>query len=117
MSDKFANNKFSVMAGGKEIVCDILFTHHSEQTGKDYMAFTDHSKAPDGSASVFYATFDPNAESIDLAPIQTQSEWIMLREMFEQIQEDAARGMIEQFRQAMGKEEAPAEAPAEEKAE
>ena len=102
MSDKFANNKFSVMAGGKEIVCDILFTHHSEQTGKDYMAFTDHSKAPDGSASVFYATYDPNAESIDLAPIQTQSEWVMLREMFEQIQEDAARDMIEQFRQAMG---------------
>ena len=113
MSDKFANNKFSVMAGGKEIVCDILFTHHSEQTGKDYMAFTDQSKAPDGSASVFYATYDPNAESIDLAPIQTQSEWIMLREMFEQIQEDAARGMIEQFRQAMGKEEAPAEEKAE----
>ena len=109
MSEKFANNKFSVMAGGKEIVCDILFTHHSEQTGKDYMAFTDHSKAPDGSASVFYATYDPNAESIDLAPIQTQSEWVMLREMFEQIQEDAARGMIEQFRQAMGAPEGQAE--------
>ena len=107
MSDKFANNKFSVMAGGKEIVCDILFTHHSEQTGKDYMAFTDHSKAPDGSASVFYATYDPNAESIDLVPIQTQSEWIMMREMFEQIQEDAAREVITQFRQAMGKGEAP----------
>ena len=109
----FKDNKFAVMAGNKEIVCDVLFTHHSEQTGKDYVAFTDHSKAPDGSASVFYATYDPNAESIDLAPIQTQSEWIMLREMFEQIQEDAARGMIEQFRQAMGKEEAPAEEKAE----
>ena len=77
------------------------------------MAFTDHSKAPDGSASVFYATYDPNAESIDLAPIQTQSEWVMLREMFEQIQEDAARGMIEQFRQAMGAPEGEAEAKAE----
>ena len=109
----FKDNKFAVMAGNKEIVCDVLFTYHSEQTNKDYVAFTDHSKAPDGSASVFYATYDPNAESIDLAPIQTQSEWVMLREMFEQIQEDAARGMIEQFRQAMGKEEAPAEEKAE----
>ena len=102
MSDKFANNKFSVMAGGKEIVCDVLFTHHSELTGKDYVAFTDHSKAPDGSASVFYATYDPNAESIDLVPIQTEQEWMMMREMFEQIQEDAAREVITQFRQAMG---------------
>ena len=109
----FKDNKFAVKAGNKEIVCDVLFTHHSEQTGKDYVAFTDHSKAPDGSASVFYATYDPNAESIDLAPIQTQSEWVMLREMFEQIQEDAAREMITQFRQAMGKEAAPAEEKAE----
>ena len=114
----FKDNKFSVMAGSKEIVCDVLFTHHSEQTGKDYVAFTDHSKAPDGSASVFYATYDPNAESIDLVPIQTQSEWVMLREMFEQIQEDAAREMVTQFRQAMGAGEgAKAEEPAEEKAE
>ena len=114
----FKDNKFAVMAGTKEIVCDVLFTYHSEQTGKDYVAFTDHSKAPDGSASVFYATYDPNAESIDLAPIQTQSEWIMLREMFEQIQEDAAREMITQFRQAMGAgEQTKAEEPAEEKAE
>ena len=114
----FKDNKFAVMAGSKEIVCDVLFTHHSEQTGKDYVAFTDHSKAPDGSASVFYATYDPNAESIDLAPIQTQNEWVMLREMFEQIQEDAAREMITQFRQAMGAgEEAKSEEQAEEKAE
>ena len=114
----FKDNKFAVMAGTKEIVCDVLFTYHSEQTGKDYVAFTDHSKAPDGSASVFYATYDPNAESIDLAPIQTQSEWIMLREMFEQIQEDAAREMITQFRQAMGAgEEGKPEEQAEEKAE
>ena len=104
MSDKFANNKFSVMAGGKEIVCDILFRFHSEQTGKDYMAFTDHSKAPDGSASVFYATYNPDAENIDLVPIQTEGEWLMMREMFEQIQEDAAKEVIGQFRQAMGKE-------------
>ena len=113
----FKDNKFAVMAGSKEIVCDVLFTYHSEQTGKDYVAFTDHSKAPDGSASVFYATYDPNAESIDLVPIQTQGEWTMLREMFEQIQEDAAREMVTQFHQAMGAggEEKPEET--EEKAE
>ena len=119
MSDKFANNKFSVMAGGKEIVCDILFRFHSEQTGKDYMAFTDHSKAPDGSASVFYATYNPDAENIDLVPIQTEGEWLMMREMFEQIQEDAAREVVTQFRQAMGvqKSEGEEENPEEEKAE
>ena len=113
----FKDNKFAVMAGSKEIVCDVLFTYHSEQTNKDYVAFTDHSKAPDGSASVFYATYNPNAESIDLTPIQTPGEWTMLREMFEQIQEDAAREMITQFRQAMGAGEEAKPEETEEKAE
>ena len=115
MSDKFANNKFSVMAGGKEIVCDILFRVHSEPTGKDYMAFTDHSKAPDGSASVFYATYDPNAENIDLAPLQTEHEWFMVREIFQGMQEDAAKTMMQELRNRMEGEGE--EAPAEEKAE
>ena len=109
MSDKFANNKFSVMAGNKEIVCDILFRFHSEETGKDYMAFTDHSKARDESVNIFYATYDPNAESIDLAPISTEQEWTMMRDITKQMQEDAAKTLMEQFRQAMG-----AEAPKEE---
>ena len=116
MSDKFANNKFSVMAGGKEIVCDILFRFHSDQTGKDYMAFTDHSKAKDGSVSVFYATYDPNAENIDLAPLQTEQEWFMVREIFQGMQEDAAKTMMQQLRDTFNGEEG-AEAPAEEKAE
>ena len=114
MSDKFANNKFSVMAGGKEIVCDILFRFHSEETGKDYMAFTDHSKGKDDSVNVFYATYDPNAESIDLAPISTEQEWTMMRDITKKMQEDAAKTLMEQFRQAMGAEEPKAE---EEKAE
>ena len=116
MSDKFANNKFSVMAGGKEIVCDILFRFHSDETGKDYMAFTDHSKAPDGSASVFYATYDPNAENIDLAPLQTEHEWFMVREIFQGMQEDAAKTMMQQLRDTFNGEGGE-EAPAEEKAE
>ena len=117
MSDKFANNKFSVMAGGKEIVCDILFRFHSEQTGKDYMAFTDHSKAKDGSISVFYATYDPEAENIDLAPLQTEQEWFMVREIFQGMQEDAAKTMMERLRSSFNGEGEGEEAPAEEKAE
>ncbi|MBQ9148180.1 MAG: DUF1292 domain-containing protein [Oscillospiraceae bacterium] len=116
MSDKFANNKFSVMAGGKEIVCDILFRFHSQKTGKDYMAFTDHSKGRDDSVNIFYATYDPDAESIDLAPIQTQEEWAMMRDITKQMQEDATKTVLDQFHQAMGAS-APEEQAAEEKAE
>lgn len=102
MSDKFANNKFSVMAGGKEIVCDILFKFHSQETGKDYMAFTDHTKGRDGNVNVFYATYDPEAEDINLNPIQSEQEWTMVREIFQTMQDDATKTLMEQLRQAMG---------------
>lgn len=77
----FKDNKFTVMAGGKEIICDVLFTFQSQETGKHYMAFTDHSKDREGNPSVFYATYDPDAEDISLTPIQSQQEWMMVREL------------------------------------
>lgn len=100
MSDKFQDNKFSVMAGGKEIVCDILFKFQSKETGKHYMAFTDHSKDREGNPSVFYATYDPDAEDISLAPIQSQQEWMMVRDMMQALQEDAMNEMRKKLMEA-----------------
>ena len=100
MSEKFQDNKFSVMAGGKEIVCDILFKCQSQETGKYYMAFTDHSKDREGNPSVFYATYDPDAEDISLAPIETEQEWMMVRDLMKGLQEDALNEMKQKLRQA-----------------
>lgn len=100
MSEKFANNQFSVMAGGKEVVCDILFQFQSQETGKHYMAFTDHSKDREGNPSVFYATYDPDAEDISLAPIQSQQEWVMVRELMQGLQEDAMNEMRKKLMEA-----------------
>ena len=77
----FKDNKFTVMAGEKEIICDVLFTFHSQQTDKNYMAFTDHTKDRAGNVNVFYAIYDPNAEQISLAPIETEQEWRMVRDL------------------------------------
>lgn len=100
MSDKFQDNKFSVMAGGKEIVCDILFRFHSQETDKHYMAFTDHSKDRSGNPSVFYATYDPDAEDISLAPIQSQQEWMMVRDLMKGLSEDTENTLREKLMQA-----------------
>ena len=100
MSDKFQDNKFSVMAGGKEVVCDILFKFQSQETGKHYMAFTDHSKDRAGNPSIFYATYDPDAEDISLAPIQSQQEWMMVRDMMNALHEDALNEMRQKLMDA-----------------
>ena len=108
MSEKFQDNKFSVMAGGKEIVCDILFKFQSQQTGKHYMAFTDHSKDREGNPSVFYATYDPDAEDISLAPIQSEQEWMMVRDMMQELSEKTVNTLREKMMQAQQDAEAQA---------
>ncbi len=100
MSDKFQNNKFSVMAGGQEIVCDILFRFQSKETQKHYMAFTDHSKDREGNPSIFYATYDPDAEDISLAPIESEQEWTMVRDMMQELQEEAMNEMRKKLMEA-----------------
>lgn len=105
MSEKFKDNKFAVMAGGKEIVCDILFTFHSQETGKHYMSFTDHSKDRNGNVNVFYATYNPDSENVDLVPIQTQQEWTMMRELMSGLGEDAQKELVEKLRAAMAPQE------------
>ena len=117
MSNKFQDNKFTVMAGGKEVVCDILFTFQSKETGKHYMAFTDHSKDREGNPSVFYATYDPDAEDISLAPIQSQQEWMMVRDMMQTLQEDAMNEMRKKLMEAHQAQQELAEQEASEQAE
>ena len=108
MSEKFQDNKFSVMAGGKEIVCDILFKFQSQQTGKHYMAFPAPSKDRDGNPSVFYATYDPDAEDISLAPIQSEQEWMMVRDMMQELSEKTVNTLREKMMQAQQDAEAQA---------
>lgn len=100
MNDQFQNNQFSVMAGNKQVVCDILFRFQSQETGKHYMAFTDHSTDSTGNKSVFYATYNPDAADISLAPIESEQEWKMVREMMQTLQEEALNEMRQKLRAA-----------------
>lgn len=91
----FQDHQFRVKAGGREIECDVLFTYRSLETGKHYMAFTDHTKDRAGNVNVFYASFDPDAEEISMSPIETEQEWVMMRELMagfsEEVKEHIAK--------------------------
>lgn len=65
------NEKITIEKDGKPVECDILFTFDSEETGKVYIAFTDHSKDNEGN-EVFYAkSYDPVFELVqDLEPYE-----------------------------------------------
>lgn len=62
---------------GKEILCDILFTYHSEKTTKDYVVFQVR-----GGCSASAAIYHPTEEGKgSLERIETEEEWSMLEEL------------------------------------
>ncbi|PKK87414.1 MAG: hypothetical protein CVV63_01095 [Tenericutes bacterium HGW-Tenericutes-8] len=72
-------NKLTIILDGEEVMCDILFTHYSEQYEKNYVVFqfTDRDEI---SAAVFIET--ENGEGF-FEDVQTEEEWEMLDELLE----------------------------------
>lgn len=64
---------------GKEHICDILFTYHSEQFNKDYVLFV-----PRGQNQVSAAIYKEDSEtSGQFIAIETEEEWTMLEQLLD----------------------------------
>ena len=64
---------------GKEILCDILFTYHSEEFNKDYVVFQVRGEAS-ASAAIYHP--EDNGKG-SLERIESDEEWEMLEELLD----------------------------------
>lgn len=60
---------------GEELICDVLFTFDSDETGKSYIAYTDNTKDEKGNVKVYANTYDKNGENLVLNPLTSDKEW------------------------------------------
>jgi len=82
-------NSFTIINDeGKEVVCDVLFTFDSEETGNSYIAYTDNTKDENGNVQVYASIFDPEEESPELKPIESDKEWKVIETILETLQEE-----------------------------
>lgn len=82
-------NTFKVIDNeGKEIVFEVLFTFESDETKKNYMVYTDNSKDENGNVRVYASVFKPNAEPLELLPVETEREWKIIETILESIEEE-----------------------------
>ncbi len=72
---------------GKEIECEVLFTFESDETGKNYMIYTDNTTDDEGNTKVYASIFDPEKETTTLEPIETEKEWKIIENILESLQE------------------------------
>ena len=82
-------NKFKVIdKDGKEIEFEVLFTFESDETKKNYMVYTDNSTDEEGNVRVYASVLKPDAEPLELLPVETEREWKIIETILDSIQEE-----------------------------
>lgn len=76
---------------GKEIECEVLFTFESDETGKNYMVYTDNTIDDDGNTKVYASIYNPDLEDQTLQPIETDKEWTIIETILNELQEEAKK--------------------------
>lgn len=77
---------------GVEVRCEVLFTFQSEETGKNYIVYTDNTLDEEGNTKVYASIYDPGAEESRLDPIETEEEWAIISHILEQLQQEILDG-------------------------
>ncbi|HHT99407.1 MAG TPA: DUF1292 domain-containing protein [Acholeplasma sp.] len=75
------NQIIITMEDGSEEVAEILFTHYSEETKKNYVVF-EFLNSGEISAAIYEASKD-NTEEGAFSDIETEAEWDMMDELLE----------------------------------
>lgn len=76
---------------GKEVECEVLFTFESDETGKNYMVYTDNTKDEEGNTKVYASIYEPDKDETKLEPIETEKEWNIIETILQELQEEAAK--------------------------
>ncbi len=86
--------KFKVIDDkGKEIECEVLFTFESDETGKNYIVYTDNTTDEEGNTKVYASIYTPNEENLNLTAIETEKEWKIIETILNELQEEVKSSM------------------------
>lgn len=73
----------------KEIECEVLFTFESDETGKNYIVYTDNTVDEEGNTKVYASIYNPNEQDTKLLPIESEKEWKIIETILEELQNEA----------------------------
>ena len=59
----------------------------TDETGKNYIVYTDNTTDEEGNKKVYASTFDPKEENPVLGPIETDEEWKVIENILNKLQE------------------------------
>ena len=91
------NNKFVMIdENGQEREYDVLFTFESEETNKNYIAYTDNTIDETGNVEVYASIHNPGDPQTKLEPIESEKEWKVIETILETLQEEVKKKVEQQ---------------------
>ena len=83
--------KFTVLdENGNEVECEVLFTFDSEETGKNYIVYTDNTQDEEGNTKVYASIYNPE-DTTKLEPITTDKEWKIIQIVLDEVMAEAKK--------------------------
>lgn len=75
---------------GNQVICDVLLTFENEETGKDYIVYTDNTRDSSGKVQIYAAVYneDEQTHKVSLQEIETAEEWEAVSEAIEMAREE-----------------------------
>ena len=80
MTFKAVNDK------GVEVQYEVLFTFESDETGKNYIVYTDDTTDDAGNVKVYASTYTAEGEKYNLSAIETDKEWKVIETILNELQ-------------------------------
>lgn len=71
---------------GVEVQYEVLFTFESEETGKNYIVYTDDTTDDAGNVNVYASTYTAEGEKYNLSAIETEKEWKVIETILNELQ-------------------------------
>ena len=91
------NNTFVMIdENGQEREYDVLFTFESEETNKNYIAYTDNTIDETGNVEVYASIYNPGDPQTKLEPIESEKEWKVIETILETLQEEVKKKVEQQ---------------------
>ncbi len=79
------NEKVTIDKDGIITECDVLFSFDSEDTGKAYIGYTDHSIAANGRKNIYVSAYNPLDSDGTLEDITNPQELALVNEVLMEI--------------------------------
>ncbi len=72
---------------GESTTCEVLFTFEAEDTGKNYIVYTDNTLDGEGNTKVYASIYNPDVDETKLLPIETDKEWEIIERILTELQD------------------------------